>query len=146
MDLSLRSTHTQQEALPTSKGSIPSSPCTSPIIFQTLHSSEKWDLVPQAVTWEVPTSKLLLSPLTHYSAGCNHDHSALQRKRFSYTCTGKSRCSPIYRYQGPLCQCLLGQATMEFHTVNQSLKRGHPHLTYKATKKMLPNAHRDKRT
>lgn len=37
--------------------------------------------------------------------------------------------------QGPLCQCLLGQATLEFHPVNQTLKHGCPQLKRKHRKR-----------
>lgn len=73
MDSSLRTPHTQQEALPTSLESIPSSPCISPSSFQTLHRSGKSELVPPAVFREVPNSDLLLSPLVRHPAGCNYE-------------------------------------------------------------------------
>lgn len=130
MGLCLRTTHTQQEALPTLTESIPSSPCTSSIIFQTLPSSGK--------SLKLSFGKCLLQNFCLLSLiplwGVIMSHPALQRE------------------QQLLCHVLLSGTSLPvpagtgytgISSCDQSLKHGPPHL--KRKQKALPSAQRDRR-
>lgn len=121
MGLCLRTTHTQQEALPTLTESIPSSPCTSSIIFQTLHSSGK--------SLKLSFGKCLLQNFCLLSLiplwGVIMSHPALQRE------------------QQLLCHVLLSGTSLPvpagtgytgISSCDQSLKHGPPHLKRKHRK------------
>lgn len=131
MGLCLRTTHTQQEALPTLTENIPSSACISYIIFQTLHSSGK--------SLKLSFEKCLLQnfclPLHIPLWGVIMSHPALQRE------------------QQLLCHVLLSGTSLPVPTGTgytgisscESVPKTWMSSAWKETRKMLPSAQRDRR-
>lgn len=123
MGLCLRTTHTQQKALPTLTDSIPSSPCTSSIIFQTLHSSGK--------SLKLSFGKCLLQNSCLLSQvplwGVIMSHPALQREQ-------QLLCHVLLSGTSLPVPAGTGYTGISSRELGQSLKHGPPHLKRKHRK------------